>query len=157
MLERVGEVSDGIARRRIAEHRRKTDRFKEAANVHAMRLAGITYSRIAQRLGISANGAADMHQDYLSYLRELEQLGSVASTRQVQDERYETLLSSVWDQAMQGDLSAVRECRAILDSISAREAKLTTMISQSSEGSTVTLIAEGSDDAYIRALQGMSS
>lgn len=140
---------------RIAEHKAKTDRLKEAALVHEMRVAGISYARIAKRLGITPVGVSDRHQEYLTYLRELEALGSIATTRQIQDERYETLLSSVWDLAMQGDLNAVRECRAILDSISAREAKVTAMVSKSEGGSSVTLIAEGADDAYLRALQTM--
>ena len=150
-------MSDELAKRRIGEHRRKMDRLKEAQNVHAMRVAGVSYSRIAQSLGLAAKGATDLHMEYLEYLRELETLGSVAATRQLQDERYESLLSSVWDLAMQGDLNAVKECRAILDSITAREAKVTAMISADGTNKKVTLIAEGADDAYIRALQSLGN
>jgi transposase-like protein len=140
----------------MAEHRRKTDRLKEAAIVHEMRVSGISYSRIARTLGLSPKGAADTHQEYLEYLRELESLGSVEANRRVQDERYETLLSVLWTQALSGDLASVRECRAILDSISAREARITAMVTDEGQGKRVTLIAEGADDAYIRALQEMT-
>lgn len=126
------------------------------AKVHQLRLEGVGYLRIAQMLGLAHQRTAELHSRHVQRIRELEALGAVDAARSVQDERYESLLSAVWAQALTGDLAAVKECRQILDSITAREAKVTAMITQDDDGKkSSTLIAEGATDAYIEALRRM--
>lgn len=141
---------------RLDEHKKRMARLKEAELVHRMRMAGDSYTRIAYALKVTGTKAAVLHREHIEYLRELEVLGALEANRRVQDERYEALLGTVWNTAMTGDLNAVRECRQILDSITAREAKVTALITRTDGDSTVTLIAEGSSDDYIKALEGMS-
>ena len=148
---------DVVSRARAAEADERTQRLQMAARVHQLRVEGVPYTRIARELGlVSATRASELHSVHVDYLRELEGLGAADAHRRVQDQRYEDLLGSVWSDAMGGDLAAVRECRAILDSISSREAKVTTMISRTEGSGRVTLVAEGASDEYIRALREMS-
>lgn len=143
---------------RAAEHKARVDRLKLAHKVHTMRVQGYTFVRIAMALGLTADKASSLHRTFLEYLRELDELGAVDEARRVQDERYETLLNRVWIDAMHGDMSAIARAQSILDSISAREARVTAMITKSDgKGTTMTLIAEGSTEDYIRSLRELGS
>ena len=105
-------------------------------------------------MGLTADKAASLHRVYVEYLRELDELGALDDAHRLQDQRYEDLLTRVWTDAMHGDATAISQARRILDSISAREARVTAMITKSDgKGTSMTLIAEGSTEDYIRSLQ----
>jgi hypothetical protein len=141
---------------RLDEHRKKAARLKEAELVHRMRMAGESYGHIAVALKMGVHKVAQLHREHIEQLRDLEALGALEANRRVQDERYEALLTTVWSRAMNGDMDAIKECRQILDSITARESKVTALITRTDGDSQVTLVAEGSSDDYIRALEAMS-
>jgi predicted transcriptional regulator len=132
------------------------DALQMAEKIHELRLQGQSYATIAKRLEITPSATMRVHGIHLTQLQELDRLGAAAASRRVQDERYETLLAAVWTQALDGDLAAIKECRAILDSISNREFKVTAMIEQHDGDTRRTLIAEGSTEQYIEALKEMS-
>ena len=141
----------------IAAHQDLTTRLKVAHEVHDLRLSGMSWDKIARKVGLTSRATTILHSEYIAHLRELDVLGALDDARRTQDARYESLLTGIWDRALDGDLNAVREARAILDSISNREMKVTAMITKSApDGSTATLVAEGSTEDYIRALQEMS-
>lgn len=145
-------MSEELAR--VAEHAARVERLTAAHQVHRMRLAGYSFLKIAQSMGITAGKASSLHRVYVEYLRELDELGAMDEVHRLGDQRYEALLSRVWTDAMHGDQWSIQEARRILDSISAREAKVTAMITRSDgKGGSMTLIAEGSTDDYIRSLQ----
>ena len=145
-----------MAQQQDLEAKRHTERLRKAGQVHQMRLEGLPLHVIAKRLKITAEDCVIMHKEHIDSLRQLEALGAAEAARRVQDDRYEALLSSVWSDALGGDLAAVKECRMILDSITAREAKVTAMITKDDAGnSTATLIAEGATEDYIEALRRM--
>lgn len=153
-LENVSAATDELAR--VAEHAARVEKLKAAHQVHNMRLAGYPFVRIASAMGLSATKVASLHRVYLDYLRELDELGAIDDAHRLSDQRYEALLSRVWADAMHGDMTAIKEARAILDSISAREARVTAMITKKDDqGNSVTLVAEGSTDDYIRSLQAL--
>lgn len=139
---------------RISEHAARVEKLKAAHQVHNMRVAGYTFLRIAQAMGITSSKASSLHRVYVEYLRELDELGAMDDAHRLQDQRYEALLNRVWTDAMHGDTGAIEQARRILDSISAREARVTAMITKSDgKGNSMTLIAEGSTEDYIRSLQ----
>lgn len=143
-----------VARRRKKEADEHSQRLHDAALVHRMRCSGRSYVEIAAALRLTPAKVTVLHKEHLEHIRELEALGSADANRVVQDSRYESLLASVWDQAMEGDMAAVRECRAILDSITSREVKVTALITKDGEdGRRTTLVAEGATADYIAALR----
>lgn len=151
---RLKSMAGTVSRRRKREADDHTQRLHDASLVHRMRQGGRSYVDIAAALRITPHKVTALHREHLDYLRELEALGSADANRTVQDHRYEALLATVWDQAMAGDMAAVRECRAILDSITAREVKVTALITKDGDdGRRTTLVAEGATAAYIQALR----
>lgn len=139
---------------RVSEHKARVERLKAAHQVHNMRVKGYSFVKIASAMGLTADKAASLHRVYVEYLRELDELGALDDAHRLQDQRYEDLLSRVWTDAMHGDATAISQARGILDSISAREARVTAMITKSDgKGNSMTLIAEGSTEDYIRSLQ----
>lgn len=140
---------------RAVERKEQAERLKLGARVHEMRLAGKSYLQIAKEMDMAPARSAELHREHVDVLRQLETLGAMDAYRSVQDQRYEALLSTLWDDAMNGDMDAVRECRRILDSITAREAKVTMLVSRNEDGAKTTLIAEGSTADYIEALRRM--
>lgn len=146
-----------LSQQRLEEQRKRADRLREAELVHQMRVAGKSYTAIASALHVSANKASTLHREHIEYLQELDHLGALEASIRVQDDRYEALLGAVWDRALGGDMFAIKECRQILDSITAREVKVTAMITKTNDnGDQTTLVAEGSSGEYIKALEGMS-
>lgn len=139
---------------RADEQRKHADRLRDASLVHEMRLEGHSYLKIAKALKIAPERVKALHVEHIDHLRELEALGAAEASRRVQDDRYEALLMAVWRDAMGGDLAAVRECRQILDSITAREAKVTALITRETDNGRTTLVAEGATADYIQALKG---
>jgi hypothetical protein len=154
-----GDVDDPYAVERRREEHLRAKRLRDASRVHQLRLSGMPYTQIAAELGLSMYGVNELHREHLNLLRELEALGAADAQRRLQDDRYEALLHTVWGSALSGDVVAIREARMILDSITAREVKVTAMLQRTDpKGETVTtLIAEGSTDEYIEALKRMTA
>ncbi|MDT0377241.1 hypothetical protein RM572_00425 [Streptomyces sp. DSM 42041] len=86
----------------------------------AMRLAGVEWATIADRLGYSSKGAA--HTDVTRALRQStsELAGQVEEMRTLQQLRTDRLLAAVWAKAIKGDLKAVETALKLME----RHAKL---------------------------------
>lgn len=152
----IADADTKIKRKREKDAHEKE--MAQAEAVYLMRLEGKTYSEIAIAMGMARSEAASLNHKHVDRLRELDALGFAANSSRLQDDRYEALLQQVWAQAMTGDLAAVRECRQILDSISARQDRFTALITKRNEdGGEVTLIASGSTEQYVQALRSMDA
>lgn len=150
---------DPYAIARVLEESDQHRAAQLASMVHQMRVRGLSYTTIAKRLRLTPARTSSLHREHLAGLRALDAMGAMEADRRVQDERYETLLRYLWAGVEAGDLNYMKEARALLDSITAREVKITAMITASDPdtGTRTTLIAEGSTEEYIEALRGMSA
>jgi hypothetical protein len=152
----VTNVSSDVALKRMDEDARRRAELELAEKIHQLRIEGVSYDRIAKRMRMDWYSITGMHRRHLDRLRHLEELGATEVSRRLQEERYESLLSTVWGRAMTGDLNAVREARMILDSISARSERVTAMFTKTTDDSSLTLVAKGSTEEYIEALKRLS-
>ncbi len=100
---------------------------------------GKTYQQVADVLGYSNRGT--VHRLVRTAL-ERETVDSVGELRRLEGDRLDALLRSIWDQAMTGDLAAVRTAAGIvmarvkLFGLDGQEVQLTTT------GRTVVLLPE---------------
>jgi hypothetical protein len=99
--------------RRAVTAKRRTDAI-------TLRLAGMDWTSIADRLGYSDRGAACKDVTRALEANIVEQRVSAEELREVELLRLDRLQAAVWGAAVQGDLRAIETCLKILD----RRAKL---------------------------------
>lgn len=127
-------------------------RERERAAIQ-LKLAGASYSQIAERLGYSHPNSA-----YEAVKRAMERLPNpeAETLRRVHHARLEHLLMVQWPEATQGDPKATQTALAIMD----RLAKLHGLDAATqhehhvSGAITQVLVAEGGKDEFIAALRG---
>lgn len=109
----IGEVAGVAAEADIPKHigpiHRNLDDVREkkyaARRVEALslRLAGLTYEQIGERLGISTQGAIDLVNRTLSRAENL----AVQQLRELESARLDRAQAAIWTQVLEGDLRAV--------------------------------------------------
>jgi hypothetical protein len=87
---------------------------KRRANAIALRLAGMDYETIAQRLEYSSAGAAskDLCRTLRAYREEEE--AKVEEWRQLEGQRLDRLQAAAWAKAVKGDLKAIETVLKII-------------------------------------------
>lgn len=94
----------------------RRQRMKECVQ---LRIAGLTYAEIAERLGIGETTAYEAVKDALEwYAKDTEQ--EAKRLKEIQSARIERLILAVWPQAVKGHMAAVDRVVRLLD----RQAKL---------------------------------
>jgi len=105
-LRRPGERSPTEVRRVQARERER--------RVLELRLAGMSFERIAREVGYN-HGASARKALLRALEREQEEISKLARRLLYEDlMRLDRLLLTVWPRALQGDLEALREVRAII-------------------------------------------
>ena len=84
------------ARRRDRERVRRTEAL-------SLRLAGLTYAQISERMRISHDAAEDMVDRVLGEVRDR----GVAELRELEGARLDRAQAAIWTQVLEGDLKAV--------------------------------------------------
>lgn len=106
-----------VASTEIAQNAKRKDRqAQRRTEALSLRMAGLTYQQIGERLDISPDGARDLVQRTLHRA----EMRSVESLRELENTRLDRLQAGLWTKALAGDVQAVD---AILR-ISAQRAKL---------------------------------
>lgn len=106
-----------VASTEIAQNaKRKDKQAQRRTEALSLRMAGLTYQQIGERLGISPDGARDLVQRTLHRA----EMRSVESLRELENTRLDRIQAGLWTKALEGDVQAVD---AILR-ISAQRAKL---------------------------------
>lgn len=77
------------------------------AQAIALRLAGMDFDTIAERLGYSSRGAASKDMWRAVETNRLEEAQAVENLRDVEGQRLDRLQAAVWAKALKGDLKAV--------------------------------------------------
>ena len=92
------ETDEPVGRRAV--HQRRSARRTEALT---LRLAGMSYAQIGERLEITANGAREL------IVRNLERADNrnVEVERSIENARLDRAQAAVWSKVLDGDLSAV--------------------------------------------------
>lgn len=96
----------------------KAQRAKTAerrAKAVAMRLAGVDYETIAQRLGYASRGAAYTDIDRALQARLVEQHQGADVLRQQELARLDRLQAAAWTAAASGDLKAIETVLKVVD------------------------------------------
>ncbi|MEO3939283.1 helix-turn-helix domain-containing protein [Dermatophilaceae bacterium Soc4.6] len=93
--------------------RHRNHALASARRARAIRLVteGQTYQQVADHLGYSNRGT--VHRLVRTALMN-ETVNAVSELRRLESDRLDALLHSVWDQAMAGDLNAVRVATAVV-------------------------------------------
>jgi hypothetical protein len=80
----------------------------------ALKLAGMDFEAIADRLDYADDGAA--RKDFWRAIQRnrLEEKEAVENLREVEGARFERLLAAVWPKALKGDLKAVEAARRLI-------------------------------------------
>lgn len=97
-----------------ASKAQQADTAKRRAQLIALKLAGMDFETIADRLGYSEAGSA--RKDFWRAVKanRLEEKEAVENLREVQGQRIERLLAAVWPTALKGDLKAVETSRRLI-------------------------------------------
>lgn len=105
--DRAAEVIRALETAQSEEEGRLADRRKEqeARRIQAMslRLAGLTYGQIGERLHIGAEAARML---VMRTLKEAEQ-AQVAEMRELENQRLDRMQASIWPKVLEGDLQAI--------------------------------------------------
>jgi len=106
-IQEVAEAADlgpsrGPVYRSIDDKRRTKDSARRMEAL-SLRLAGLTYSQIGDRLGISEDGARDMVVRTLARAENR----AVDEQRSVENARLDRAQAAIWTQVLEGDLRAV--------------------------------------------------
>ena len=116
--ERMILMSAAAAERSVVDLPRVSGRHRNRAlasarRAHAIRLVteGKTYQQVADQMGYSNRGT--VHRLVRTAL-EAQTIDSVTELRQLESDRLDALLYSVWDRAMAGDLNAVRVATGVV-------------------------------------------
>ena len=78
-----------------------------------LRMAGLSYRQIADRLGIQASDAARLIRAYLDHV-DAELAETATQLRRLELERLDALFAAVWQPALDGDLQAIDRALAIM-------------------------------------------
>ncbi|KAB7850133.1 hypothetical protein [Streptomyces mobaraensis] len=81
----------------------------------AMRLAGVDFETIAERLGYASRGAATKDLIRALEIRHAEQGAQAEVLRSVEAQRLDRLQAAAWALALQGDLKAIETVVRIID------------------------------------------
>lgn len=120
---------------------------------YRLKMAGRSLAEIADELGYNSPQA--VHGAIKSQLnRDISMVGSEEreSILQLQNDRYEYLLSKVWPQVEFGDLAAIREARALVGDI-AKLHKLDAI--DTATQTTQVLVIGGAEADYVANLKKM--
>jgi hypothetical protein len=87
---------------------------KRRADAIKLRMAGLDYETIAERLGYSSRQAAqkDMQRALTAYVQEAST--AVEELRHVELMRIDRLQAAAWPAAMKGELLAIETCRRLI-------------------------------------------
>jgi Rad3-related DNA helicase len=80
---------------------------KRRAQAIALRLAGMDFDTIAERLGYANRGAASKDVWRAVEAHRLEEAQAVANLREVEGQRLDRLQAAVWAKALKGDVKAI--------------------------------------------------
>lgn len=114
-LSLVGEEK-APQRRTQRQARRKEEATTRRLEATSLRLAGLTYDQIGERLEISREAARQLVEQNLERANQRE----VDMLRAIENQRLDKAMSAIWTEVLRGDLKAIQTFL----SISARRAKL---------------------------------
>ncbi|MDQ2756001.1 MAG: hypothetical protein M3Y71_05490 [Actinomycetota bacterium] len=111
LMNAAGVVTAGVDPPRVSG-RHRNHALASARHARAIRLVtdGRTYQQVADDLGYSNRGT--VHR--LCARPSRETVDSVSELRRLEGDRLDALLRSVWDQAMAGDVAAIRTATDIV-------------------------------------------
>lgn len=113
----VGEPEEKAPMRRSQRQaRRVEEETTRRMQATSLRLAGVTYEQIGERLGISASGAQHLVETNLHRANQRE----VDALRAIENQRLDKAMSAIWSDVLSGDIKAIDTFLRI----SARRSKL---------------------------------